>query len=286
MRYWYGLRDMNDIARRQRYSSGTTLQDDRYALRETMNVVALVESSGSVQHRMAYDAFGTVRFLDAAFNPGANSTEWKMLSHGHYRDAETGLYQMRYRYYHPRLGVWLSRDPIKEFGGLNLYGFVASDSINYWDDLGLAEIFVSKSCPAGILENYRYYDEDEMPNILRRLPNDGKVDQVVDADALYYPDGKADKLWNFASIRIYCYCVRRKWIPVITGYGIIGTWKSGEVTAPFRWPGLPPYVGRPPKEPIPLRDDEQGPPGPPTDHPPLNPRSFPSRPRNSFHPRR
>ena len=32
---------------------------------------------------------------------------------------------------------WLSRDPIAESGGLNLYNFVANNPVNYWDNLGL-----------------------------------------------------------------------------------------------------------------------------------------------------
>ena len=33
--------------------------------------------------------------------------------------------------------LWLSRDPIGERGGLNLYGFVGNDGVNRWDLLGL-----------------------------------------------------------------------------------------------------------------------------------------------------
>lgn len=32
---------------------------------------------------------------------------------------------------------WLSRDPIEEEGGINLYGYVSNDPINYWDPFGL-----------------------------------------------------------------------------------------------------------------------------------------------------
>lgn len=38
---------------------------------------------------------------------------------------------------------WLNRDPIEEDGGINLYGFVANDSINNWDYLGMKK---SKCC--------------------------------------------------------------------------------------------------------------------------------------------
>ncbi len=41
-------------------------------------------------------------------------------------------------YYNPSSGRWLSRDPIEEAGGLNLYGFVSNDSVNRVDVLGLS----------------------------------------------------------------------------------------------------------------------------------------------------
>src|SRR5438045_5548548 len=34
-------------------------------------------------------------------------------------------------------GRWLSRDPIGERGGRNLYGMVRNDPVNHWDLLGL-----------------------------------------------------------------------------------------------------------------------------------------------------
>jgi hypothetical protein len=43
-----------------------------------------------------------------------------------------------YRFYQPSFGRWLSRDPLQEEGGLNLYGF-ADNAPTYWTDpLGLA----------------------------------------------------------------------------------------------------------------------------------------------------
>jgi integrase/recombinase XerD len=41
-----------------------------------------------------------------------------------------------YRWYDPVTGRWPSRDPIEEQGGVNLYGFVGNDGVNYWDYLG------------------------------------------------------------------------------------------------------------------------------------------------------
>ena len=53
-----------------------------------------------------------------------------------YSDMETGLVYYNYRYYSPELGRWLSRDPIEEQGGYNLYGMLGNDIVNSWDQWG------------------------------------------------------------------------------------------------------------------------------------------------------
>ena len=52
--------------------------------------------------------------------------------------APSGLYLTKYRAYDPKDGRWLSRDPIEEAGGLNLYAYVRGNPIAYIDPLGLA----------------------------------------------------------------------------------------------------------------------------------------------------
>ena len=54
-----------------------------------------------------------------------------------YQDDETGLLYYGYRYYDPITGRWLSRDPIQERGGLNLYNFVGNNALNMFDPVGL-----------------------------------------------------------------------------------------------------------------------------------------------------
>src|SRR6266498_634072 len=53
-----------------------------------------------------------------------------------YCDDETDLVYYGHRYCNPSTGRWLSRDPIGEKGGLNLYGFVKNESITLVDPLG------------------------------------------------------------------------------------------------------------------------------------------------------
>ena len=53
-----------------------------------------------------------------------------------YQDEETDLLYYGYRYYNASTGRWLSRDPIGEAGGLNLYGFCRNDGCNAVDARG------------------------------------------------------------------------------------------------------------------------------------------------------
>lgn len=57
----------------------------------------------------------------------------------YYHHAETGLELAKYRAYDPKLGRFISEDPLGEAGGLNLYGYVGNNPFNAVDPLGLAE---------------------------------------------------------------------------------------------------------------------------------------------------
>ena len=50
-----------------------------------------------------------------------------------------------HRYYSPSLGRWISRDPVEEQGGINLYGFVGNNAITGFDLLGLEMLTVTFS---------------------------------------------------------------------------------------------------------------------------------------------
>jgi RHS repeat-associated protein len=96
------------------------------------NVLGLVDSLGNAASTYEYGPFGEVVRASgpmAALNPFQFSTK--------YTDAETGLNYYGLRYYEPSTGRWLSRDPIEEQGGLNLYAFVANNGVNQFDPFGL-----------------------------------------------------------------------------------------------------------------------------------------------------
>ena len=97
------------------------------------NVMALVSTTGAVVAEYEYGPFGEA--LQAA-GPAAALNPWRFSTR--YTEAETGLVMYPMRPYSPTLGRFLSRDPIEEQGGINLYAFVRNAPPNAVDALGLA----------------------------------------------------------------------------------------------------------------------------------------------------
>ncbi len=56
---------------------------------------------------------------------------------GYVYNHEREDYTVRFRNYNPELGRWMQRDPIGYRGGVNLYGYVKSQPMNYVDTMGL-----------------------------------------------------------------------------------------------------------------------------------------------------
>jgi RHS repeat-associated protein len=59
---------------------------------------------------------------------------------GQYQDVETGLSYNRHRYYDPNSGVYISQDPIRLIGGMNIYAYV-KDTNSWVDPLGLFDVY-------------------------------------------------------------------------------------------------------------------------------------------------
>lgn len=57
---------------------------------------------------------------------------------GQYFDLESDLHYNHHRYYNPRLGRYMSADPIGVAGSLNLYGYARLNPLRWVDPLGLA----------------------------------------------------------------------------------------------------------------------------------------------------
>ncbi len=75
-----------------------------------------------------YDPFGAI-----TSQTGGSSNYW--LFAGEQRDAPTGLYYLRNRYYDPASGRFLSRDPV---AGQHPYAYVNNNPVNFVDPMGLS----------------------------------------------------------------------------------------------------------------------------------------------------
>jgi RHS repeat-associated protein len=112
---------------------GTNAGTYFYCLDGNGNVAAVVSASnGAIAGQWEHDPFlGVLRATGplAFLSPFLGSTK--------FYDWDTGLYYYGYRYYDPDSGRFLGRDPLEEFGGLNVYGVTGNDFVNQYDVLGL-----------------------------------------------------------------------------------------------------------------------------------------------------
>ena len=97
------------------------------------NITQLISSTtGAIINKYEYNPFGALAVNNETVdNPFKFSSE--------YNEKETGLVYYNYRFYDPSNGKWLSRDPIEEFGGANVYSINGNDTVDSIDLLGLRE---------------------------------------------------------------------------------------------------------------------------------------------------
>jgi RHS repeat-associated protein len=164
----------------QRYIDDLVLRDQsttrHYVLNDRVNVTSIINTSGTVQERYGYNAFGTSRVMNASFVVQSSSSyNWETRFAAYRWDSESGLYQVRYRYYHPLLGTWISRDPLghesfsilypqemsrydrRQFRAESLkplYLFVGNSPTNAIDAFGLKKVKTGiQKCNEGIKDN-------------------------------------------------------------------------------------------------------------------------------------
>ena len=94
------------------------------------SVREMCNSSGAIVARYSYDPYGRTTLVS-----GSNLATFQ---YAHtYAHQVSGLMLTKYRAYDASTGRWLSRDPIQEKGGLNLYGYAGDNPVDFEDPSGL-----------------------------------------------------------------------------------------------------------------------------------------------------
>src|ERR1051326_8247911 len=136
---WCGMekcefRDANDAVTHFIYPQGQVTGTTPYLYtRDHLGSIREMRSTGrkgAVVARFDYDPYGRSTSVISTTLPDFNFT-------GLYRHSASNLDLAVYRAYDPDLGRWLSRDPIGESGGVNLYDYVGNNSTDNTDGLGL-----------------------------------------------------------------------------------------------------------------------------------------------------
>ena len=106
----------------------------------------MTDSMGAIRFRADYDPYGRQTKLQGDLNPDFGYA-------GMYYHAASGLNLTLYRAYSADLGRWLSRDPLAEETGLNLYVYVMNNPINGFDPLGLVNWGLLGRSSIGLVAN-------------------------------------------------------------------------------------------------------------------------------------
>jgi len=87
--------------------------------------------------RNVYTSYGEVTRCLENWTSGGNESAFDgPLYAGYWFDVDTGLYQVRARYYDPGLSRFVNTDPIGYQGGMNLYAYCGDNPINATDPMG------------------------------------------------------------------------------------------------------------------------------------------------------
>ena len=116
-------------------ANGTQEKEHLYCMHDAMkNVTSLFGEARGRRALYEYRPYGGL-----ITSEGNMAEENKFRFSSEYMDDELGLVYYNYRHLNPLDGRWISRDPIEEEGGWNLFAFVGNSPIHVNDNKGLSE---------------------------------------------------------------------------------------------------------------------------------------------------
>ncbi len=136
------------------------------------NVSAVIDSNQNVVAAYKYDDFGNL-----VSKSGTLDQPYQFSTKPYY--ASLGANYYGYRFYNPIIGKWMTRDPLRERGGLNLYGFVGNSPVNRIDPLGLAEKTIIERVVDPLFSPFMAYG---FRNVMRKMFCEKAEEESKEAD--------------------------------------------------------------------------------------------------------
>lgn len=156
---------------------GSSSTDEYFYVRDHLGSVrAVIDDTGVERGRWNYSLWG----IRGANQITTNPVEGDFGYTGHYNHARTGFAAAWARFYDPATTRWLSRDPIGENGGINLYGYVSNNPINAVDPYGLWQL----TDPPPTLDgpsNFTYPEDHFLKDVPEYDPQKASAEQWGDA---------------------------------------------------------------------------------------------------------
>ena len=142
--------------------------------------------TSAATHTYFYDAFGKL-----IASSGTMANVFAICYSTKYFDPETGFYYYGYRYYSPELMRWITRDPIGEDGGVNLYAMCGNNCILKYDAIGLLSFNFMWRCPT-------QQELDRIKKISNEIAvySDNFLRQISYFRASYFPQARSsNNVW-------------------------------------------------------------------------------------------
>jgi RHS repeat-associated protein len=125
------------------HADGASFANRRYYLEDILGSTrGLYYDNKGYAGGTRYAPYGEVQNQTGSWNTTYMFTgkEW---------DDNAQMYYFPFRYYSPGIGRWNTRDPLGLAAGLNLYGYVGGNPVNYFDPLGLQMEDLAGYAPLG-----------------------------------------------------------------------------------------------------------------------------------------
>jgi RHS repeat-associated protein len=159
------------------------------------SVRQLTDSEGEVEEEYLYDAFGNLIEGNDHDNPYGFTGKQQF-------NEPDGLIFLRARYYDPRVGRFVSRDPLGMIDGPNMYLYVHNNPVNYTDPTGMITEEEIMEIEDKIKRGEKL-TEEELEKIAKVLKLSEKA-----VDELYKKVGKkapGARLFYCAAKKAFCY---------------------------------------------------------------------------------